>query len=41
MSSHQWKIIRDHAKAAGHLVGLWDRSDWRWYAREKFWKVIR
>ena len=33
MNAHQRKIIHDSAKRAGHLVSLWDASDFRWYAK--------
>lgn len=35
MNARQRKIIRDHARAAGHLVTLWDASDFAWYAKHK------
>lgn len=38
MSSRQRKVIRDHAKRAGHLIELWDASDFAWYARHRFGK---
>jgi hypothetical protein len=36
MSAHQRKVIRDHARRNGHLVDLWDASDFRWYAKFKY-----
>lgn len=41
MNSAQRKIIRDHARDAGHLVGLWDKSDFSWYARNKMQKEAK
>lgn len=35
MNSQQRKIVRDHARDAGHLVTLWDSRDFSWYARHK------
>lgn len=35
MNSQQRKIVRDHARGAGHLVMLWDSRDFSWYARHK------
>ena len=36
MNSHERKILRDHAKKAGHLVSLWDASDFAWYKKYKY-----
>lgn len=36
MNGKQRKIIRDHARKAGHLVDLWDASDFSWYARHRY-----
>lgn len=35
MNAQQRKIVRDHARNAGHLVGLWDSRDFSWYKRHK------